>query len=171
MGPQVDLDKEEEMGNNTILNDTGKYTPNKQTPKTKNSNMTGSRIDLAKEERTGNYLFDKTVRLEQRAKLLKSLGKWGLGTNRMEHNQLRSRRELTVDTGRRVKDLVEEINLKTKDAERAAEVARRERNKWKEKVEKCGDLEKNVKRNLLNKMGKNARKTRETVKLKNEKAV
>ena len=66
---------------------------------------------------------------------------------------------------------MEEINLKTKDAEREAEVARRERNKWKEKVEKCGDLEKNIKRNLLNKVGKNARRTRDTVKLKNEKAV
>ena len=97
------------------------------------SNSTGSSTDLAKEERTGNYLFDKTVRLEQRAKFLKSLGKWGLGTNRMEHNQLKSRRELTVDTGRRVRDLVEEIKLKTKDAERAAEVARRQRNGWKEK--------------------------------------
>ena len=39
MGPQVDLDKEEEMGNNTVLNDAGKYTPNKQTPKTKNSSL------------------------------------------------------------------------------------------------------------------------------------
>ena len=116
-------------------------------------------------------MFDKTVRLEQRAKFLKSLGKWGLETNRMEHNQLKSRRELTVDTGRRVRDLVEEINLKTKDAERAAEVARRERNEWKEKVEKNSGLEKNEKRNLLNKLGKNARRTRMAVKLKYEKAI
>ena len=84
-------------------------------------------MDLAKEERTGIYLFDKTVRMELRAKFLKSLGKWGLGENRMEHNQLKSRRELTVVTGRKVKDLVENINLKTKDAERAAEVTRNER--------------------------------------------
>ena len=75
MGPQVDLDKEEEMGNNTVLNDAGKYTPKRRTPKTKTSDTTGSSTDLAKEERTGNYLFDKTVRLEQRAKFLKSLGK------------------------------------------------------------------------------------------------
>ena len=38
MGPQVDLDEKEEIGDNTVLNDAGKYTPNKQTPKTKNSN-------------------------------------------------------------------------------------------------------------------------------------
>ena len=37
MGPHVDLDKKGEIGDNTVLNDAGKYTPNKQTPKTKNS--------------------------------------------------------------------------------------------------------------------------------------
>ena len=39
MSPQVDSDEKEEMGNNTVLNDAGKYTPNKQTPKTKNSKV------------------------------------------------------------------------------------------------------------------------------------
>ena len=53
MGPQVDLDKEEEMGNNTVLNDAGKYTPNKQTPKTKNS-LKWYILVMATEHRPGN---------------------------------------------------------------------------------------------------------------------
>ena len=55
MGPQVDLDKEEEMGNNTVLNDAGKYTPNKQTPKTKNSK------NLAREDTTLPFPLKKLV--------------------------------------------------------------------------------------------------------------
>ena len=42
---------------------------------------TGSRFDPAKEEKLGRSLYGKVVRLEQRSKYLRGLGKLGVGTN------------------------------------------------------------------------------------------
>ena len=56
-----------------------------------NSISTEPGLGSANEERLGRSLYIKVVKLEQRSKYLKGLGKLGVGTNRMEANQAKSR--------------------------------------------------------------------------------
>ena len=58
-----------------------------------------SNDNLAKEERVGRELYDSTVKADQRQRFLGSLCRNGVGTNRVEKKQIRSRNELTRDTG------------------------------------------------------------------------
>ena len=44
----------------------------------------------------------------------------GVGTNRIEFNQAKSRREMTCDPGRNVKEIFGEMNKKVLDAEKDA---------------------------------------------------
>ena len=44
----------------------------------------------------------------------------GVGTNRVEINQLNSRKELSRDSGRRVQEIIDEMEAETKDAEKDA---------------------------------------------------
>ena len=79
--------------------DDGELIPNISNPNLTTSNSTGPLYGPAKEEKIGKKLFLDTVRAEQREKLLKSLVNVGVGTNRMETNQLRSRGEMKWDYG------------------------------------------------------------------------
>ena len=56
---------------------------------------------LAKEKKVGSKLHEDVVRAELRVKMLRSLTKLGVGTNRIELNQIKSRNELVRDSGRR----------------------------------------------------------------------
>ena len=73
------------------------------------SATTGPGMVPANEERRGRNLYKKAVILEQRSRYLKGLGRLGVGTSRIECNQARSRREMEVDSGRRVKDIKAEL--------------------------------------------------------------
>ena len=73
---------------------------------------------LAFEKKVGDKLHVDVVRSELRARYLRNLTILGVGTNRIEQNQIKSRNELATDTGRRVSDIKAEMTRKTKDAER-----------------------------------------------------
>ena len=68
----------------------------------------GLLLFLTIEERIGHKLWTKVVKSEQQAKYLRSLIKFKVGTNRIETNQVKSRMELRRDSGRRVKEIMEE---------------------------------------------------------------
>ena len=95
-------------------------------PYNNSSNTTGG---LAKEERIGRDHYICTVKAEQRARFLSRLGGMGVGTNRIEFNQIKSRNELVRDSGRKVKDIVQEMELKAKDATKDASQKRWRRDK------------------------------------------
>ena len=101
---------------------------------------TGASVDtLAMEKKTGKKLHTDMVKAELRAKFLKNLTIMGVGTNRIEENQVKSRKELVRDTGRRVADIKAEMERKTHDASRDAANKRWKMNKWRKEVEtnKC----------------------------------
>ena len=64
------------------------------------------------EKKIGTKLHGEVVKAELRVKLLKNLTKIGVGTNRIEENQIKSRKELVRDTGRIVSDIKEEMENK-----------------------------------------------------------
>ena len=51
---------------------------------------------------------------------MRYLSNRGVGTNIIEANQVKSTNEMIKDTGRRVKEIVDEMNRKAKDAEKEA---------------------------------------------------
>ena len=107
----------------------------KSTPNQILSIMTGPQVGLAKEEKVGRKLYLDTVKAEQREKFLRSLLRAEVGTNRMESNQAKSRGELRRDSGRRVGDIITEMEQKTTDAKKEADKNRWNRNMWRKKVE------------------------------------
>ena len=80
---------------------------------------------LAIEEKIGQELHDKAVRAEMRSRLLVTMGKKGVGTNRMEFNQKKQRGELSRDPGRIVSEIVVEMERKAVDAKIDANEKRR----------------------------------------------
>ena len=88
----------------------------------------------------------------------------------METNQTNSRRELIVDSGRTVSDIVQEMKVKTNDAEIAAKQAMIERNVWKKSMEKNEMFGKNVVRKMITRLKKEADVLRGEIFEKNEKA-
>ena len=107
------------------------------------SNMTGSEVELAEVKKTGRKLYKKCVIAEQKAKVLRRMSERGVGINRVEDNQLKSRMELSKDTGRRVIDIANEMERKAKDAEKAARKARSQRNLWIRSLEEDPNVSKN----------------------------
>ena len=95
------------------LVDTGEVPP-KVNSKSLTHNTTESNKDSAHEEKTGRKLYIATVKAEQKANFLRRLSKGGVGTNRIESNQIKSRREMVCDPGRCVKDITNEMNNKVK---------------------------------------------------------
>ena len=89
----------------------------------------------------------------------------------METNQTNSRRELIVDSGRRVSDIVQEMKVKTNDAEIAAKQAMIERNVWKKSMEKNEMFGKNVIRKMITRFNSDSDKLRSELKTKNSKAL
>ena len=58
-----------------------------------------SNDSLANEKKIGTKLHADVVRAELRVKFLRNLTNLGVGTNRIEENQVKSRKELVRDTG------------------------------------------------------------------------
>ena len=103
----------DDEGVKSNFDDARKYHSNSNNPiNIKSGTSTGSEKDLAKEEEIGQKYYLNTVKAEQRVKFLGNLAYLGVGTNRVEKNQLRSRNELRRDTGRRVGEIVAEMELK-----------------------------------------------------------
>ena len=80
------------------------------------------------------------MKAEMRTNLLSRLGKLELGTNRIEFNQIKSRGEMSRDTGRNVTEIVKEMEAKVKDARSDADFKRRERNRWRRSLSLNEDL-------------------------------
>ena len=108
----------------------GGEMPNTEIHNTNNNFKTGSNLDLARKERQGRILYRRAVETDQRMRLLKNLKSKGIGTNRIEYNQLKSRKELRRDSGRNVEMIKSEMLSKTKDAEREATKAKYEKYEW-----------------------------------------
>ena len=128
---------------------------------------TGPELGPANEERLGKLLHTRTVKLEQRSKFLKRLGQIGVGTNRIESNQLKSRKEMVVDSGRQVQKIKDEIQTKFKDAEKAAIEARRERNSFRNRIESEGVISKNTVKKMVARLQAGAGKLRKEISEKN----
>ena len=64
--------------------------PGSLIPTNSNSISTGSEPDLAKDEEIGMKHYLKTVKAEQRVRYLGNLAFLGVGTNRVETNQVKS---------------------------------------------------------------------------------
>ena len=134
------LDIEKEGGNREVepeLVDNGRQPPKSISNLQSEVLTTGKSNDnLAYEKKIGTMLHIDAVKAEQRVRFLSILG---VGTNRIEENQVKSRKELVRDTGRRVADIKAEMERKTFDASRDAANKRWKMNKWRKEVEtnKC----------------------------------
>ena len=137
--------------------DEARENPNSN-PKLISSITTGSKQDLAKEEETGMRYHLSTLKAEQRANFLGNLAYLGVGTNRVEKNQVRSRNELRRDTGRRVGDIVAEMERKESDAKKEAGYLRHQRNVWKRKVQEIEDLSRGQVKKMLKRIHKKSEK-------------
>lgn len=108
---------------------------------------------------------------EQRAKYIGRLIKFKVGTNRIECNQVKSRGELRKDSGRRVKEIIDELRIKSSDAQREAHKARFERNENRKKLETDLPGGKNATRRLIARFQGNADMLRKTIQKKNEDSI
>ena len=151
--------------------DEARENPNSNLPsKLITSITTGSKQDLAKEEETGMRHHLSTLKAEQRANFLGNLAYLGVGTNRVEMNQVRSRNELRCDTGRRVGDIVAEMERKESDAKKEAGLLRHQRNVWKRKVQEREDLSRGQVKKMLKRIHKKSEEVRKEIKEKHAKA-
>ena len=106
--------------NSELVVDEGTSIP-LQNSKTTQVVSTGSSQEfLAKEKKIGKKLHADVAKAELRVRYLRNLTYLGLGTNRIEMNQIKSHKELMKDTGRNVAEIKQEMTRKTKDAERDA---------------------------------------------------
>ena len=97
--------------------------------------MTGPKR-LAQEKKAGWMLHKKTVEAEQVTKKLRNLRDLGVGTNHIEFKESKLRGELKgVDVGRRVKSIVESMNMEIRDAISVADEVRGRRDSWRKEVE------------------------------------
>ena len=96
-------------------------SPSNSNPNSSRSTTTGSQREPALEEKIGRRFFMETVKAEQREGFLRSLVAEEVGTNRVESNQIRSRGEFSRDKGRRVKEIVTEMEYKVNDARKEKE--------------------------------------------------
>ena len=126
---------------------------------------------LAEEKRKGSKFHADVVKSELRVKLLRKMTNLGVGTNRIEDNQIKSRRELIKDTGRRVEDIKAEMTRKTRDAEKDASNKRWIMNKWRKDLESGKVYDRNKVQRLMKKMKAEANVLRQEISAKNDKAV
>ena len=85
----------------TGLVDEWRHTPTIDSNEVIRTCTTGESPDcLAIEKKIGTKLHLEVVKAEQRVKYIRNLSILGVGTNRIEENQIKSRKELVKDTGR-----------------------------------------------------------------------
>ena len=87
----------------------------------------------------------------------------------MEKNQIRSRGELTRDSGRKVAEIVTELERKTTDARKDANERRFGRNKWRKKVESIDGISKGQVHKMIGRLRNESEALREELKTKNKK--
>ena len=168
------LDTEKEVGNRVVVSelvdDRMKHT--KSISKLKSEVLTTgkSNDDLAREKKIGTKLHMDAVKAEQRVRLLRNLTILGVGTNRIEENQLKSRKELVRETGSRVAEIKEEMERKTKDASRDASGKRWRRNSWRKEVE-TGGYDRSKVQKMIQKMQTEAEAVRKEIAVKNSKSL
>ena len=134
--------------------------PNSNSKSTSTVLTTGTSADvLANEEKTGRKLYLDTVKAEQRSKFLRRLSILGVGTNRIEENQIKSRKELVKDTGRRVNDIVQEMEMKTNDACKDASRKRWRRDNWRNGMETSDEYSKSKVQKIIRRLKNEASKT------------
>ena len=122
---------------------------------------------LAREKKIGMKLHLDVVRAEQRVKFLKKLSVLGVGTNRIEENQIKARKELVKDTGRRVNDIVDEMERKLKDASGK----RWRRDSWRKEVETRPDYDSGKVQRMVRRMKTEADVVRKEIDDKNSKSI
>ena len=120
---------EKEGGDDSVVTpelvDEGRNPPNSISVIKSKLFTTGKSEDfLAREKKIGTKLHMDAVKAEQHVRLFRNLTILGVGTNRIEENQLKSRKELVRETGSRVAEIKEEMERKTKDASRDASLKR-----------------------------------------------
>ena len=154
---------------NVCFDDAREY-PSSNNPTSKFSKSTGPESGLAKEEETGTKHYLRTMKAEQRAKFLGKLAFMGVGTNRVELNQVKARQELKKDTGRRVPEIVAEMERKEVDARREAGGIRRGRNVWRRSLTEREDISTGQVNKMLKRIQKKTEEVRKEVQKKHQKA-
>ena len=145
----------------------------RSTTTSKLSNSTDSRSEFALEKETGWKLHRKTVLAEQVTMKLRSLRKSGVGTNHLEHRDLKLRGELKsgVDKGRSVNRIIEALNDKIKDSEINSSKWRSMRTSWRRDMENSEVFEKGKVKNMIKDMKMRASTLREKTIIKSVKSV
>ena len=142
--------------------------PKDNIPHNKSSITTGSVSDLAKEEKIGLKKYLNTVRAEERVRFLGNCAYLGVGTTRMEVNQIRGRNELRRDSGRKVGAIVSEMEVKEADARREAGAHRSLKNRWKRSIEDREDITKGQVNKMLKRLNKKSEEMYMLTKLSQE---
>ena len=136
------------------------------------SNSTGTSQEvLAMEERIGLNLYLNTVKAEQRGRLLTAMGNMGVGTNRVEVNQINSRKELSKDSGRRVREIVQEMEMKAKDAGKEESSRRWKRDKWTKEMLSRNYVPRAEVRKVIKKLKSESDSLRQEIQKKNSKSL
>ena len=105
-------------------------------------------------------------------KKLRNLRDLGVGTNHIEFKESKLRGELKgVDVGRRVKSIVESMNMKIRDAISVADEVRGRRDSWRKEVENDEVFENGKVEKMVRNLKVKSASYREKVKKKNQKSV
>ena len=127
-----------------LVSDMGRLIPQIKSTTTPKSNSTDSSLEFALEKETGWKLHKKTVFAEQTTIKLRNLRKSGVGTNHLEHRDLKLRGELRsgVDKGRGINRIIEAPSDKIKDSEINSSKWRSIRTSWRRDMENSEVFEK-----------------------------
>ena len=155
---------------NCLVDDKGHQTPKIVSTTNQLSDMTGPRR-LAQEKKAGWMLHKKTVEAEQVTKKLRNLRDLGVGTNHIECKESKLRGELKgVDVGRRVKSIIESMNMKISDAISVADEVRGRRDSWRKEVENDEVFENGKVEKIIRNLKVKSTSYREKVKKRNQKS-
>ena len=135
-----------------LVSDMGHLIPQIKSTTTPKSNSTDSSLEFALEKAAGWKLHKKVVSAEQATVKLRNLRKSGVGTNHLEHRDLKLRGELKsgVDKGQSVNRIIEALNDKIKDSELYSSKCRSMRTSWRKNVENSEVFEKGKVKNMIN---------------------
>ena len=156
---------------NCLVDDKGRPFPIVSTNQNQLNYTTGPRR-LAQEKKAGWQLHKKTVEAEQVTRKLRNLRDLGVGTNHIESKESKLRGELKgVDVGRRVKSIIESMNMKISDASQIADEVRGRRDSWRKEIEEDEVFETGKVEKMIRNLKVKSASYREKVKKKNQKSV
>ena len=158
-----------------LVSDMGHLIPQIKSTTTSKilSNSTDSSLEFALEKETGWKLHRKAVLAEQTTVKLRNLRKSGVGTNHLEHRDLKLRGELRsgVDRGLGINRIIEALNDKIKDSEINSSKWRSMRTSWRRDMENSEMFEKGKVKNMIKDMKMRASTFREKTIIQNAKSV